>query len=210
MMLAKWPKSSDWWCRLGKLVPAGDEVVAYQGKMLEIVNQNMTSGDKTITFEWARRAPGTRLIIVDLQKQTIRLTKEHRYELDADDYRLPGGKVFDTLEEYNAFLENGKDVIEPATEKARGEALEESGVKIDSLAHFHTSICGTTVQWDLLYFVSTEWSIAEQSLETGETSVPVDIPLAEAAKMAIDGRISEERSALILLKWLGQHGIIKL
>jgi len=40
-----------------------------------------------------------RLIICDGDK--ILLTKEYRSEVDTVDYRLPGGKVFDTLIEYN-------------------------------------------------------------------------------------------------------------
>ena len=58
----------------------------------------MKLGDKKMTFEKARRAPGVRLLII--KKNKILITKEYRDEIGEFDYRLPGGKVFDKLEEY--------------------------------------------------------------------------------------------------------------
>lgn len=187
---------------MGKLQKAGDEVIAYQGRMIEIVNQDMSDGNKTITFEWARRAPGIRLILVDPVREVVLLTKEHRYELGADDYRLPGGKVFDTLADYNEFLSSAKDILEPALKKAHEEGEEEAGVKIEEVTHFHTSVCGATVQWDLLYFVSEKWNRTEQKLETGEQIDTEEVSFDEAKKIALDGRMSEERSALVLSRYL--------
>ena len=79
------------------LEQSGDEVITYKGKIFEIVNTQMVKGDKTVTFEKARRAPGVRVIIANTKKQQLLLSREYRYELERDDYRLPGGKVFDTL-----------------------------------------------------------------------------------------------------------------
>jgi len=59
----------------------------------------MKGGDKEVVFETARRAPGVRLIIV--RDGQMLITREFRNELDDYDYRLPGGKVFDTLDEYS-------------------------------------------------------------------------------------------------------------
>lgn len=189
---------------MSKLQKAGKETIAYQGRMLEIVTQDMSDGDKTITFEWARRAPGIRLILVDTTRHVIILTKEHRYELGTDDYRLPGGKVFDSLKEYNTFLHSGENILTPAAKKAHEEAEEEAGIIVDELKHFHTSLCGATVQWDLLYFVSEKWHRTTQKLELGEEIEVIEVPFAEAHKIALDGRMGEERSALILLRYLLQ------
>lgn len=187
---------------MSKLTPASDEKIAYQGRMLEIVNQDMTDGNSTITFEVARRTPGIRLILVDLAKRTVSLSKEHRYEIDGDDYRLPGGKVFDTLDEYNTFLTSSKDILKPAREKALAEAEEEVGLKLADLEHFHTSICGSTIEWDLFYFVSTRWTEVPQKLEAGEVISRTELSIEEARDLALDGGISEERSALVLLRYL--------
>jgi len=170
--------------------------------MLEIVNQEMTDGNKTIVFERARRAPGVRLILIDSQNKTVLLSKEHRYELGKDDYRLPGGKVFDTLTEYNSFLKSGEDILVPAKQKALAEAEEEVGVAADDAVHFHTSVCGATVQWDLFYFVCTSWKSTEQKLEIGENIQIVTVSFDEAQHIALNGAMSEERSALVLLRYL--------
>ncbi len=185
-----------------KLEPASEEKIAFQGRMLEIVNQEMTDGRNTITFEIARRTPGIRLILVDLVNRTISLSKEHRYEIDGDDYRLPGGKVFDTLDEYNTFLNSGNDILLPARDKAFGEAEEEVGLKLKDLEHFHTSICGSTIEWDLFYFVSTGWAEVDQKLETGEHISRVEVSFEDARSIALSGGMSEERSALVLLRYL--------
>lgn len=190
---------------MGKLQPASDEKIVYQGKMLEIVNQDMSKGDAIVTFEWARRSPGIRLILVDPKRRVVVLTKEHRYELGADDYRLPGGKVFDTLKEYNQFLASGKDIAQPAAKKAREEAEEEVGIKLETVDHFHTSVCGATVEWNLLYFVSTNWEQGSQKLELGEQIEVVELPFQAAKKIALSGGMSEERSALTLLRYLSSE-----
>lgn len=75
----------------------------------------MQIGDRQKVFEFARRSPGTRLIILN-DKHEILITKEYRSELEKFDYRLPGGKVFDTLVEYNDALKLNADIIEKAKE----------------------------------------------------------------------------------------------
>lgn len=188
------------------LEASGDEVIAYQGKIIEVVNQDMSGDGKTIMFEWARRAPGVRLILVDLDKKVVLLTKEHRYELGADDYRLPGGKVFDTLEAYNQFLQGREEVIVPACEKATQEAKQEVGVELQNPEHYHTSVCASTIEYDLYYFVGKDWSRGEQELEHGESIEVVEVSYDEARSLALDGSMSEERSALVLLRYLSDLG----
>lgn len=195
---------------MGRLEKSGAEEITFQGRIVEVVNQKMVDGEKEIVFEWARRSPGTRVLLVDPENRTIRLTKEHRYELGADDFRLPGGKVFDSLEEYNAFLGTGQDIIEPARQKATSEAGEEAGVRVHSLEHLETAVNGTTMQWDLIYFVSTDWDEGVQALEAGETSAPVDVSIEEAIVMMVDGRISEDRSVAVMLRWFYAQGFIKI
>lgn len=190
---------------MSRLAASGDEETVFQGKMIEVIHQVMSDGDKSITFEWARRAPGIRLILVNRAEETVLLTKEHRYEMQGYDYRLPGGKVFDTLQEYEQFLKSGSDIVVPAAEKARAEAEEEAGVKLDSVTHFHTSKCGATVEWDLLYFVSDNWQKTTQRLETGEDITTVEVSFEDARQMALSGSMSEERSALVLLRYLSSE-----
>lgn len=175
------------------------EVITHQGRIVEVVEFPSPDGKKT--FEKARRAPGTRLII-PIGEDSILLTKEYRQEIDGYDFRLPGGKVFDSLQEYKAFLESGADIIVPATKKAKEEGKEEVGLDVKELEHIYTSILGATMQWDLLYFVIKESTRGEQALEHGEDIEVVEVARDEAISMCLDGRISEERSALVLLRYL--------
>lgn len=69
--------------------------VKYRGRIIEVVEEKYG----TRTFEIARRSPGVRALIVRDGK--ILLSREYRTEVDEYDFRLPGGKVFDTLSEYN-------------------------------------------------------------------------------------------------------------
>jgi hypothetical protein len=187
--------------------PAGEEKIAFQGKILELVQQdNEVAPGKTVTFEWARRSPGVRLIVLSKDKTEVLLTKEYRRELHDYDYRLPGGKVFDTLQSYNDFLRTKADIVKPAQEKVVGEAVEEAGLTVQAAELIHTSKLGATVEWDLLYFVVTSFKehADGQQLEDGE-DITVEWTTTDQAKdMALNGHMSEERSALVLLRYLNQ------
>lgn len=175
-----------------------NQEIVFQGKIIEVVHEEVDGR----TFEYGRRSPGTRLIIVTPQN-TLLMTKETRRELDTPDIRIPGGKVFDTLSEYNSFLESGSDIVSQAQIGASKEAREEVGIDPKNMKHFHTSKCGATFEWDLFYFVVTKYEKLEgQQLEQGENIETVEISFEEAEKMALDGRMQEERSALVLLRYL--------
>lgn len=176
------------------------ERITYKGKIIEVVEKDVQQGEKVKTFEFARRSPGTRLIIVKDGK--ILLTKEFRHELQGYDYRLPGGKVFDTLHEYNDALTAGIEIAEAAKAGAIKEAQEETGIQVNNMTLFHTSVCGATVVWDLFYFVVTDFTQGDQNLEEGEDITFEFFDFETIKKMCLDGSISEERSALVLLRYI--------
>ena len=132
-------------------VPVGDEAIAYRERMIEIVTQQMRVGSEEIVFEKARRSPGTRLLITS-PDHNILLTREYRGEVGGWDYRLPGGKVFDSLEEYSEAVRSGVDLLEKSKQAAQKEALEEVGATVEDINYLYTSRCGATVEWDLHYF----------------------------------------------------------
>lgn len=176
--------------------------VAFKGKIFEVVQTTQQDGR---VFERAVRAPGVRLIIADRGQCKVLLTKEFRSELNAWDYRLPGGKVFDSLGEYDEFRENGGNMAEAAEHKAVAEGSEEAGIDIKSVRLFKTSTLGATVEWDLWCFEVTEWakSASGQQLEAGE-QIETDnwFGYDKTRKMILEGEMQEERVALILLQWL--------
>lgn len=189
--------------RTGTLM--GEEIFA-KGKLFELVH--LKQGDGRV-FEVARRAPGVRLITHDEPAGKILLTKEFRHELGEWDYRLPGGKVFDSLKEFEVFRESDQDIIEVAKLKAIEEAQQEAGINIDVLTIFKKSVLGATVEWDLYIFEASEWQlkVEGQELEAGEV-IEADnwVSYDEARQMALSGAMHEERIALILLQWLDGRG----
>lgn len=181
----------------------GDEEIVYQGKIIEVVKQKVQTGDKEQVFEFARRSPGTRLIIVTPEKKIL-LTKEFRLESGGHDYRLPGGKVFDTLVEYNEFLKSGADILDKAKLAAEKEALEEVGITVDSMDYVATSKAGATVIWDLFYFAVDKYHQREhgQELEHGEDIEVIEVSFDEAKEICLDGRMQEDRSVAVLLRYI--------
>lgn len=176
------------------------EKITHQGKIIEVVQKEVEHNGKTQIFEFARRSPGTRLIIPKGDK--ILISKEHRHEVGGYDYRLPGGKVYDSLEEYNKALELNIDISESAKKAAIKEAREEVGIEVKDISFFHKSICGATVVWDLFYFIVNDFNQLSQELEEGEDITIEEIEKNKVREMCLNGTISEERSALVLLRYL--------
>lgn len=181
----------------------GPEKIVYKGDIFEIVKQPMIIGDKKVVFEIARRAPGVRLIIVKNNK--IIVTREFRTELGDYDYRLPGGKVFDSLSEYKNHFSD--DILSFAIESAKHECREEVGLIVKNINHFITTKSGATVIWDLIYFVVDDFEKNEigQELEIGEK---IDVEwktFEEIKKLCKEGKISEDRSVGVLFKFFLQY-----
>jgi ADP-ribose pyrophosphatase len=185
-----------------KPVQNGPKEIVFKGKIVQIVQTPMLIGDKPVTFEKAERAPGTRLLII--KDKQILLTREYRTELDAYDYRLPGGKVFDTLTEYQDAQKDETSMLQAVESGAKKEALEEAGITVHSLDLLKVSKAGATVIWDLFYFTTTEFEEARngQSLEAGEIIKPTWYSFEEAKQFCLEGKMSEDRSIGVLLPYL--------
>jgi ADP-ribose pyrophosphatase len=182
------------------------EYIVARGHLFELVELPQPDGR---TFELARRAPGVRVIIPDRDAGRLLLTKEYRRELSGYDYRLPGGKVFDSLQEYEAFLSSGKDIEVPASTKAIAESAEEAGIDVEGVKLFKISRLGATVQWDLFVFEATGWTKRQggQALEAGEVVDEVAwVDYDNVKAKILKGEMQEERIALILLQWLEAIG----
>lgn len=186
---------------------ASNEEIFARGKMFELVHETQPDGR---VFEVARRAPGVRLIIANREKREILLTKEFRRELNAHDFRLPGGKVFNTLEEYEAHRTANKDILAAAKSQAKVEAAEEAGIDISSLNLFRKSALGATVEWDLYVFDAVNWKPHKdgQQLKEDESLDIVGVGFysyAEVEDKILNGEMQEERIAMVLLQWIHQQ-----
>jgi 8-oxo-dGTP pyrophosphatase MutT (NUDIX family) len=183
--------------------PVSDERVVFQGNILEIVRQDMDIEGEEVPFEWARRAPGTRLIIDDGDQ--ILLTEEYRHEIEGLDYRLPGGKVFDSLNRYNDLLNNDEEIMPYAREAASAEAKEEAGVRPESIEFYKQNHSGATVEWDLYYFVVEDFEEVEQNLEKGEQIDFEWYSHDRVKEMCLEGEMREDRSVAVLLQYLNEN-----
>lgn len=177
-----------------------EEIIA-KGKIFELVHLPQPDGR---VFEVARRAPGVRIIIADKEKRRLLLTREFRRELNDWDYRLPGGKVFDTLDEYEQHRASSDDILQVAIAKVKGEASEEAAVAVDEVKHVATSTLGATVEWNLYVFEALDWHEKDdgQNLEAGEDIEISWYDYDEVRRMILGAKMQEDRIAMVLLRWL--------
>lgn len=185
-----------------KLATGKAENIIAKGKIFELVQTEQPDGR---VFELARRAPGVRIIIADKANRKLLLTKEFRQELNDWDYRLPGGKVYDTLDEYEAARRSGEDMLAAVKRKTIAEAAEEAGIEVHDAELFKKSTLGATVEWDLYVMEAQDWRKSEsgQALEQGEQITAEEwFDFEQAEQMIYEGKMQEERIALILLQWL--------
>lgn len=182
--------------------PMGKEKIAYEGKTFEIIEKQIKAKKRLFKFEVARRSPGVRLIII--RKNKILLTKEFRPELNSFDYRLPGGKVFDTLKEYKQLINKKQNPLDAAKKAAKKECTEETGLIPKNVKLFQLSKAGLTVEWDLFYFIIENFSgnIKNQKLEDDEIIYPEWKTFKQAKEFCLNGKIQEDRSVGVLLKFL--------
>lgn len=176
--------------------------IAWKGQFF-VIEKHPTKG-----WERAVRPPGVRLILHD-DTGRILITEEYRSSLGRKDFRLPGGKVFDELDPYLA-VRSDASVLEAAVlAAARLEAKQETGVDhIDDLRIFARSEAGASVEWDLWYLSGTIAARSEQELEADEAVHGIDVHFFapdEVRQMLLDGRISEDRTAAVLARYLASR-----
>jgi len=175
--------------------------LAYKGRIIGIITEEKDIEGEKVSFEKALRSPGVR--IIPYKDNQILLTREFRYELDDWDYRLAGGKVVDTLDEYLKIRDN-KEMLEGAIQDAiKREAKEELGIEIIKTDLLKKSICGATVEWDLYYYSTDNFKdLGENSPDAGEKIEREWKSVKEVLEMCEYGRISEDRSVVALMNFI--------
>ena len=170
--------------------------------MIEIVQQTVSSNGKEIVLEKGRRAPGVRLII-ETKDGGFLISKEERHNIGLD-YRLPGGKVFDSLALYNQFLstKTSGELAEEVKKTAVKEGMEEAGIRPVDMELFGVSHCGGSMDWDLYYFIVKSYEEVGQSLEEHEKIEMIKVSMEELKDFALSGKMAEDRSVAMILKYL--------
>lgn len=187
--------------------------ILYRGKLFQVISRSRRAKltvdgreiTKELTVELVRRPPGVRAIIRDGQK--LLLNREFRYELNDWDYRLPGGKVFDRLEDFEKAIEENT-IDENAYRKLAEEVREEADIEAEDYGLFEVSRCGLTVEWNLYYFTVDKFKILpsfyakEKQKSEYEYIEHVWLDFAQIKQLILDGRIREDRSIAILFKYM--------
>jgi len=187
-----------------KTIPNGDPKIAYEGRLGAIVEFpvliDQGEGYVEKTYEHFVRPPGTRIIAVRDGK--IYLQKEYRSETKTFDWRLPGGKVIDTFEEYKQHL--GKDIpMEIIIKAGSRELLEEAKLAAEGMKLFKKSSCGASVEWDLYYIVAEGIEDASHAHDEGEEIVEGKwCAPDEILAMCASGEIGEDRTVSALYQYI--------
>lgn len=111
----------------------------------------------------ADRPPGVRAII--LRDNRILLNREYRYEMEDWDYRLPGGKVFDSRVECDRCYSDS-ELWDTICQQLRNELREETDIEIHSAKFLGKDSFGFTIQWDLYYFLVEDFEVNSTFYDT--------------------------------------------
>ena len=159
---------------------------------------------KTVKRNMVRRPPGIRALITDQQNHKILLSREFRYELNGWDYRLPGGKVFDSLDDYKkSILED--TVLDHVEQTVPKEVMEEVGLIVKIPKLLKVSHDGAGVIWDLYYYEITDYEISKDGPKLEQDEVIdgfVWKSYDEIIDLCIQREIHEERTVGVLLPYV--------
>lgn len=159
---------------------------------------------KVVKRNMVRRPPGIRALIVDDENMKILLSREFRYELNGWDYRLPGGKVFDSLKDYKESIKENT-VLEHVEKTVPKEVMEEIGLIVKNPKLLKISHDGAGVIWDLYYYKITDYEISKDGPKLEEDEVIEGFVWKnydEIIDLCIQSEIHEERTVGVLLPYV--------
>jgi 8-oxo-dGTP pyrophosphatase MutT (NUDIX family) len=187
----------------------GDKVL-YSGRLIDVASRTLRverQGKVTeYSIEVARRPPGVRLLVSRGPKYL--LLREFRSELARWDYRLAGGKVFESQAEHLAFMSSGEDLMVRLLRAVSGEGREELGISVETATLLRKSSAGATIDWDLYFFrveVFDELESGPQPEHTELLTVEWHDPLS-ILRLIEDGSFSEDRSIGVLMQEMLARG----
>lgn len=153
-----------------------------------------TSGEAEV-HEYVWRKDGTRIIGVDSEDKIV-LNYEYRYEKEAYDWRVPGGRLdFDD---------------EPLVEAAMREFRQETGYLAKSWKFLWSSSPDSTVRYQRHFFLATDLELVGAERDSGEFGTETHlIPFEDANRMALTGQIEEEISALAIARLFHEKMLTK-
>lgn len=168
--------------------------------------------EKGEVVKYTLRTPGIRLIIPTDNNAFI-LNYEYRAGLQKWDYRLPGGKVYDSLDNFIYVQEesvyNALDILEDAKKAAVLEAKQEVGIvtHVEDLELLEITEVGDSTKHDVYYFLVKKYVLDDQELEPDEQIERVVLTKEEIMEKIYTKEFSEDRSVAPLLRFIKNHSL---
>ncbi|TNF35996.1 MAG: NUDIX hydrolase [Gammaproteobacteria bacterium] len=168
-----------WRCRSTRLV--------YENPWIRLHHDEVTTpaGTAGIYGRIHFRNVAIGIIPVDTDNHTW-LVRQHRYVLGEDSWEIPEG---------------GSPEGENPLDTAKRELEEETGLKANDwelLMRLHTS--NSVTDEEALIYIARDLSTGQMALEATEDIVARRVPLTEAVRMVLEGRITDSLSVAGLLK----------
>lgn len=182
-----------------------ETIEVHAGRIIHVEETHLPDGR---VLEKASRPPGTRVIIFNKETNELLLSCENRIDI-GQDFRLPGGKVRDSWNEW-AVVKDSPELNQVIIDAAAKEAREEVGYDVSDLQIFNVQTSGgPTIKWDMYYLVSTNFSDrGHQELELGEEIKFAWYPVKEVIEACLTGKIREGRSVAAIMQYLHSVGEI--
>lgn len=155
-------------------------------KKFKILGEEVIEKDGRLNFHtWVWRCDGVRIIAIDADGKIL-LQREFRYELDGYDWKLPGGKI-----------DEGESIEIAAARELR----EEAGILAKNMLRLSSTIPDSSIRFQRHFFLATNLTIGEPNLDAGEVISVHWVTADEAKRLALEGSIQEEISALAILRY---------
>lgn len=157
----------------------------------------MAGADGVETVENARLSPGVRLLVA--RDDELLLVPDGPQGPGEPTWRLPGSPVFDSLPAFDAVAYGERAVRDVVDERAPEILRAQVGLDPVTSEHLFVLPAGPGVELDLHYYAVSRFRPAPRE---GDPSDATWVTREEARRACLDGRVSEGRSSLALLRYL--------
>jgi ADP-ribose pyrophosphatase len=173
----------------GEAVPPageGDDTLLYAGRIIRVGLEWVTQPDGRRSRVETVRHPGGAVALPLDEAGQVCLLRQYRPVIGAWLWEAPAGKI---------------DTPEPPAETARRELAEEAGVEAEHWSSLGALVAAPGYCDERLHlYLARGLRQVPQATEEHEYIEPHWLPLDEAVAMALDGRITDAKTVIILLR----------